>query len=243
MSELISAVSYLRVSGAGQIEGDGFPRQRAAIERYAAHNNIVVIDEFVDEGISGTTELEGRVGLAACLERIENNGVKLVLVESADRLARDSMIAELIVRQFQKAGGRVISASGSVDLTAGDDSNPTAKLIRQILASVAEFDRCVTVLKLKAARNRIKANGRRKDSPKYSDDPATNKRVEGPKPYGTLPGEEGILTHILDMAAHGAKADVIAQHLNEDDEPTRFNKRWHGGTIQKILDRQRKHPE
>jgi DNA invertase Pin-like site-specific DNA recombinase len=29
------AVSYLRVRGKGQVEGDGFPRQREAIARFA----------------------------------------------------------------------------------------------------------------------------------------------------------------------------------------------------------------
>ena len=55
MSERIgkgrTAVSYLRVSGKGQIEGDGFPRQRAAIEAYAKANNIDIVAECRDEGL------------------------------------------------------------------------------------------------------------------------------------------------------------------------------------------------
>ena len=31
----MTAISYLRVSGNGQVEGDGFTRQREAIYRYA----------------------------------------------------------------------------------------------------------------------------------------------------------------------------------------------------------------
>ena len=76
-----------------------------------------------------------------------------VLVESSDRLARDSVVAELVIRQFQKAGGKVLTASG-VDLTEGSEQNPTAKFIRQILAAVAEMDRSLICLKLKAARER-----------------------------------------------------------------------------------------
>ena len=76
-----------------------------------------------------------------------------MIVESSDRLARDMIVAEVIIREFQKIGVKVISASGGVDLTEGNDANPTAKLIRRILAAVAEFDRCVIVLKLRGARD------------------------------------------------------------------------------------------
>src|SRR4051794_36695737 len=65
------AVSYLRVSGKGQVDGDGFERQRAAITRFANRNGLQLLAEYRDEGISGTKELEDRPGLAALLDRIE----------------------------------------------------------------------------------------------------------------------------------------------------------------------------
>lgn len=216
------AVLYMRCSGVGQIEGDTWDRQLAACSKYAFTNGIQILDEYRDEGVSGKTELEGRAGLAACLERVENNGVKLVIVESADRLARDSMIAEVIIRQFQKAGVRVIAASGGVDLTAGDDSNPTAKLIRQILASVAEFDRCVTVLKLRAARERKKAK---------------TGRCEGRQPYGVLPEEMAARDLILNMRNLGHGPSRIALQLNHENIPSKYGKLWSPATISKILRR------
>jgi DNA invertase Pin-like site-specific DNA recombinase len=65
-----NAVSYLRVSGKGQIEGDGFDRQREAVERYAKTSGFDVLDEYRDEGVSGTRELADRPGLAALLDRL-----------------------------------------------------------------------------------------------------------------------------------------------------------------------------
>jgi DNA invertase Pin-like site-specific DNA recombinase len=75
---MIEACSYLRVSSTGQLSGDGFPRQREAISKFAAANGYELIAEFSDD-ISGKTELDNRPGLAACMERIENNGVKVVI--------------------------------------------------------------------------------------------------------------------------------------------------------------------
>ena len=122
---MIKAVSYLRVSGKGQVSGGGFDRQRETIESYAKKNKIQIKDEYKEEGVSGTKELENRTALASLLDRVESNGIKLVLVEKADRLARDLMISEVILSQFRDAGVSVVSADNGTDLTAGDSNDPT----------------------------------------------------------------------------------------------------------------------
>ena len=98
------AVAYQRVSGQSQIDGDGFPRQSAAASKYAERNGLEIVDEYRDEGISGTSELAGRPGLAALLDRIESNGVRIVLVENATRLARDLFVQEVLLNEFRKLG-------------------------------------------------------------------------------------------------------------------------------------------
>ncbi len=219
---MTDALGYLRCSG-DSFDGETWTRQQVAIEKYAAVHDIQIVGWFRDEWVPGKTELKNRPGLAACLARVESNCIKLVLVESSDRLARDSMISELIIREFQKSGVRVISASGGLDLTAGDDSNPTAKLVRQILAAVAEFDRCVTVLKLRAARERLRqANG----------------KCEGRKAFGTKSSVEAeTLETIIGMKSQGCRPETIADVLNYRNVKTRAGKRWHGATIWKILAR------
>ena len=61
------AFAYLRVSGKGQVDGDGFPRQLAAIEAYAKANGLTLAKVFREQGISGTKELENRPALQALL--------------------------------------------------------------------------------------------------------------------------------------------------------------------------------
>lgn len=222
---MTKAFAYLRVSGPGQIEGDGFVRQLETIYKYARSNQIEIVQVFQDEGVPGKTELQNRPGLASLLARLETNGVKMVLVEIPDRLARDSVVAELIIREFQKVGCRVISASGGVDLTAGSDDNPTAKLVRQILAAVAEFDRCIIVLKTRAARERLRTK---------------NGKCEGRKAYGTRPGEKEILMLIMNLESQGMKCERIASELNDRNLLTRYEKQWNAGTIWKIIERQSK---
>ena len=45
------AFAYLRVSGKGQIDGDGFPRQAAAITKHAKAHGLTVSRVFREEGI------------------------------------------------------------------------------------------------------------------------------------------------------------------------------------------------
>ena len=218
---MISAVSYLRCSGESQIQGDTWSRQKAAIAKYAASAGLQVTREFRDEGLSGTTELEGRAGLSDCMAYCREKRIGIVLVESSDRLARDLIVSELLIREMQKAGIRVVTAGG-VDLTEGTNLNPTAKLIRQILAAVAEFDKNAIVLRMKAAKDRKRAKG---------------ERVDGQKPYGEFPGEDEQIAYMREFRAKGCSFSDIARDLNLMGWRTRNECEWRASTIQKILAR------
>lgn len=221
------AVSYLRCSGLGQVAGDTWDRQRAAIRKYAKAAGLdLIADEFRDEGVSGTKDLEDRPGLASLLDRVESNGVKVVLVENATRLARDLMVSEVILQQLADAGCTVIAADSGTDLTA-DTDDPTRRLIRQVLGAVAEFDRRVTVLKLRAARERIRRRGQ---------------RCEGRKPFGSMPSEAAAVARIRELHRKPVGRDrrslqEICDILNAEGVPTRTGKPWKKQVLHSILRR------
>src|SRR6478752_67734 len=225
MASRTAAVSYLRVSGKGQVEGDGFPRQREAVSRFAAKSGYQLVDEFRDEGVSGTKELSDRPGLAALIDRIESNGVKVVLVERADRLARDLMVSEVIIDQLTRAGAKVLTADGA-DLTSAE-GDPTRTLIRQVLGAVAQFDKSVTVLKLRAARERV----RRREG-----------RCEGRKPFGSRPAETAAverIRHLRKKPKGGPRLSfaAIASRLDAEGVPTRQGGQWNASSVYAILRR------
>jgi DNA invertase Pin-like site-specific DNA recombinase len=223
---MAKAVGYLRVSGRGQIDGDGFDRQADAIRTYARKARLQIADDdwFRDAGVSGSRELENRPALAALLDRVESNGVRIVLVERADRLARDLMISEVILSKFRGAGVKVFASDGT-ELTADDD--PARGLIRQVLAAVAEYDKRVTVLKLRAARERIRGRGA---------------ACEGRKPYGYHPAEQEVLNLMKQLRRKAPKQArrsyaAIAQILNARAIPTRTGGKWQPRTVYGILSR------
>lgn len=150
----IKAFGYIRVSGLSQVKGDGFERQEEAIQAYAKANNLEVVQVFREEGVSGT--MEQRPALAQLLVSLEKNGhgIKTVIIEKLDRLARDLMVQEAIIRDFQKHDFQLISALEGPELCMDD---PSRKLVRQIFGVIAEYEKSMLVLKLRAARERQKA--------------------------------------------------------------------------------------
>jgi DNA invertase Pin-like site-specific DNA recombinase len=48
-----------------------------------------------DAAVSGADPIDMRPGFAAMLERIERNGVRTIIVETASRFARDLMVQEV----------------------------------------------------------------------------------------------------------------------------------------------------
>lgn len=214
----IQAVSYLRVSSVGQVQGDGLPRQREAIENYAERNGIQIVGEFRDEGVSGATEHADREGFTALLERIAGNCVRLVLVERSDRLARDLLVQETLLNSLMKLGVKVIDASTGLDLT--DESDPSRRLIRQVLGAVAEHDKACLVAKLRKARERKRI---------------TAGRCEGRKPYGMKVGEDRGLQRIKALRGEGLSLRAIAARLNAERIPTRGGKAWSFGTVARLV--------
>lgn len=150
------SVGYLRTSSGTNVgpDKDSEKRQRAAIQRFARRSGITVVEWFSDPAVSGADPIEQRPGFSALLDRIESNGVRLVLVEDASRFARDLMVQELGIIALTKLGVRIITASGD-DLT--DTSDPSRKMMRQIAGSFAEYEKARLVHKLRVARERIKA--------------------------------------------------------------------------------------
>jgi DNA invertase Pin-like site-specific DNA recombinase len=155
MSATNHAVGYLRTSSATNVgeDKDSEPRQRAAILAGAKRLGLEIADSdwFYDAGISGDVPVQDRPGFNAMLDRIDGNGVRTVVVESADRFARKMLTAELGVLLLVTRGVTLMTASGE-DLTDTDDELRVA--FRQMAMTFAQLEKTRLVKKLKVARDR-----------------------------------------------------------------------------------------
>lgn len=211
-----NAYAYLRVSGMGQVDGDGFTRQGEAINRYACSHGITIERTFREEGVSGTKELENRPALQELLLAVESGNVRLVLIEALNRLARDLMVQETILGDLRKRGITVISVS-EPDLCSDD---PSRKLMRQIFGAISEYDKAMIILKLRGARQRIKAR---------------TGRCEGSKPFGAVADHRPTIDRILTLRGSGMAVDTIAETLNAEGLKSKTGGCWYGSSVRNVI--------
>jgi hypothetical protein len=147
------AIGYMRTSSAANVgEGkDSEVRQRKPIQTYANRAGYKIVDWQSDPAVSGADPIDVRPGFAAVLEKIAGNGVSTIIVETANRFARDLMVQEAGYERLRSAGITLIAADEPDSFV---DDSPTAVLVRQILGAVAQFDRAMTVAELRGARER-----------------------------------------------------------------------------------------
>ncbi len=213
---MTKAYAYLRVSGKGQVDGDGFPRQLKAVKEYAAAHGIKIVRAFREEGVSGSVDLHLRPSWCELVATLHSNGVRTILIEKLDRLARDLMVQEAAIADLRKNGFTLISAA-EPDLMAND---PTRVLMRQLLGAVAQYDKSQIVLKLRGARIRKRAAAG---------------RCEGRKPYGFYAGEQAAIDRMRALRDSGMGFDRIASALNAESIKPRTGERWHGLVVNRIL--------
>jgi DNA invertase Pin-like site-specific DNA recombinase len=121
---------------------DSEKRQRAAIDTFARAAGYEIVDSYHDEAVGGAESIPSpsRPGFAAMMERIAANGVRTIIVETANRFARDLIV--------QETGYAMLKGQG-VELIAADkpdaflDDTPTATLIRQVLGAVSQFEKAI----------------------------------------------------------------------------------------------------
>ncbi len=159
------AFAYLRTSSAANIgeDKDSSRRQLHAIEAYAKRAGVELVRTYHDEAVKGSDPIDTRPGFAEMLEALEANGTKTIVVETASRFARDLMVQEVGYAMLRSRGIDLIAADSPTSFL---DDTPTARLIRQVLGAVSEFEKAMLVAKLKGARDRkrrmgVKVEGRK----------------------------------------------------------------------------------
>ena len=130
--------------------------RRAAIAAYAKAAGVEIVETFYDEAVLGADLIETRPAFKAMLERLLSNGVRTIVVETANRFARDLMVQEIGYAMLKERGIELIAADKP---DAFLDDTPTAVLIRQVLGAVSQFEKAMLVSKLRGARDRKRATG------------------------------------------------------------------------------------
>jgi DNA invertase Pin-like site-specific DNA recombinase len=148
------AAIYCRVSTTDQNpENQALPlRSFAAARGWTA-------TEYIDVGQSGAKEK--RPALDRLMADVRARNVDVVVATKLDRLARSVSHLVAMGQEFQALGVDLVILDQTIDSTT-----PAGRLLFNVLASIAEFERDLIVDRVKAGLQRARAQGRRIGRPR-----------------------------------------------------------------------------
>ena len=227
---LLKAFGYCRVSGAGQIDGNGFERQENAISTFASKNKIEIVHVYREQ-VSGIKDQDDREVFQLMLSDILRNGVRTIIVEGLDRLAREYRVQEQLIIYLASKGITLIDARTGEDVTEAISADPMKKALIQMQGIFAELEKNLLVKKLRLAReSKRMAAGKCEGKKGYSDTPDKRDAILGQiKTLRRKPKLGKRLTFI-----------EVANQLNklamEDDICATITKKpWTGAMVQNFL--------
>jgi site-specific DNA recombinase len=175
---MIKAYGYLRVSGTGQVEGDGFDRQQELISRFADQAGIIIPRFYEERGVSGAKGEEDRPAFQEMLTAILSNGVRAVIVERLDRLAREYVVQEQLLVYLAAKGITLWNASTGENVTEAVKADPMKKAVIQIQGVFAELEKSLLVNRLAKARERKRAENGKCEGAKGWNEIAPERKAE-----------------------------------------------------------------
>ena len=117
---------YIRLSrDDGNIESDSIVSQRSLVNQYVKENNYIVVDEYVDDGFSGTNF--DRPAFKKMIKDIEFGKINMIITKDMSRLGRDYIgTGELIEKYFPNNNIRYIAINDGIDTFIDNANNDIA---------------------------------------------------------------------------------------------------------------------
>ena len=114
---------YIRLSrDDGNIESDSIVSQRSLLNQYVKENNYIVVDEYVDDGFSGTNF--DRPSFKRMMKDIELGKINMIITKDMSRLGRDYIgTGELIEKFFPNNNIRYIAINDGIDTFIDNTNN------------------------------------------------------------------------------------------------------------------------
>ena len=208
--ENILAAAYMRLSREDSKlgESNSITNQRMMLTDYITSHEMTLVDEFVDDGYTGTNF--ARPGFKALMDACEQGNVNCILVKDLSRLGRNATeVGRYITEIFPRMGIRFIAINDNYD------SNDTEFAI---LDMTTPFKNLMNELYSKDLSRKIRAT--------YDIARQNGDYMGGHPPYGYLrdpadkhhlivdPECAPVIRHIFDMKISGLSNSVIADTLN-----------------------------
>src|SRR6476646_4063976 len=151
------AALYMRVSTKGH--GQTTETQALALRDYAGHRGFTIVEEYRDEGISGSKD--SRPALDRLMKDARARKFDLIVVARFDRFARSVSHLLRALEEFSHLGVDFVSLSESIDT-----STPMGKMIFTVLGAVAELERNLIKERVYMGISRARKEGKQLGRPR-----------------------------------------------------------------------------
>lgn len=170
----LQVAAYIRVSTEDQAEsGLGMEAQRTRCKAMCEVKAWPEPTFYVDDGISGTKDVDKRPGLQKLVDDIKAGKVNAVVIPSLDRLGRRMHIIINLLDAFNKHGVSLVSCKESFDT-----STPQGQFVLHMFAALAQLERdLISQRTIDALFERSKRDG----------------ETGGRLPYGYVRSSDGVL--------------------------------------------------
>ena len=196
---------YLRVSSEEQRDRETIEIQREFLEQYRCLYKLEVANIYEDDGVSGTIPLHERPEGRRLLEDAREGKLQTVLVYRLDRLGRSLLVIVDAHDRLQTDGVALRSATEPIDT-----STPSGRLIFQMLASFAEYERSTIAERTRAGLHRAYRNGKQTGLIPYAY------RVDDSGRFVIMPHEAEMVRQIIANIAQGATLYSESKRLNDE---------------------------
>ena len=156
---------YARVSK----EEQNIETQILGLRDFCKRNNYEIVEEYLDNGISGATD--NRPSFNKLLEDMRMGKVNCVLVYKLDRIGRSLQHLLNLFEEFKNRGIEFISLTQNINT-----STPEGKMFLRMLMVLSEFERELIVSRINSGLERARAEGKRLGRPFGSKDKKIRKK-------------------------------------------------------------------
>lgn len=147
----IRACIYARVSTTSQ----SVERQIRELEDVAAKNDWVIVDTYIDNGISGSKGRDKRPELDRMMKDAIKRKFDVVMISSIDRLGRSLQHLIEIMNDLQSKTIDLFMLKQAIDTTT-----PSGKLMFSMIGAFAEFERSIIRERVISGLENAKAKGK-----------------------------------------------------------------------------------
>jgi DNA invertase Pin-like site-specific DNA recombinase len=154
-------VVYLRVSTKEQ----NISTQRQSITDYCKRNDLQILREYADEGVSGS--ITSRPMLDLMLQDMREGKFSTIIVYRLDRLGRSLGHLLQIFEELRNKRIQLISISDNINTA---DDSPTSRAFWSLLGVFSQLEREIIVERVKAGLERARREGLVLGRPKGSKD-------------------------------------------------------------------------